>query len=117
MSSAFPQNFGYNLAVIGQFPQGEFKDEGVGTGLGLDFNIAWYPLDKIALGINFGGSQYGFSQREIPFNQWTNVGLIEETKNNMAYGNLLLKIIPFKGPVRIFGEGLIGIKNLNTMIK
>ena len=68
MSSAFSQNFGYNIALIGQFPQGEFKDEGVGTGLGLDFNIAWYPLDKIFWGLNFGGSEYGSSKRKIPFN-------------------------------------------------
>ena len=64
-----------------------------------------------------GGSQYGFAKREIPFNQWVSVGLIEETRNNMIHGNLVLRIIPFKGPVQIYGEVLGGFRNLNTDTK
>ena len=32
----------------------------------------------------------------------------------MYYGNLFIKLIPFKGPIKIFGEGLVGLKNLTT---
>jgi hypothetical protein len=35
----------------------------------------------------------------------------------MDYSNLLLKIIPIKGPIKIYGEGLIGLKNLSTTTK
>jgi len=117
VSLSFSQYFGGNFQVGGAFPKGELMNQEVPNALALDVNLKYYLNDYAAIGINFGGSQYGFSQREIPFNQWTNVGLIEETRNNMFHGNLLLKIIPFKGPVRIFGEGLIGIKNLNTTTK
>ena len=118
MSSAFSQNFGGNIAVIGQFPQGEFKDEGVATGLGLDLNIAWYPLDKIALGINFGGSQYGSSKRPIPFNYFTDlITITEKTTNDIMHGHLFIRLIPFHGYIRPYFEGLIGMKNLSTSTK
>lgn len=112
-----PSGLGGNISVMGAFPKGEFKDQEVPSAIGIDFNLLYYLNDYAAIGLNLGGSQYGFTQREIPYNQWTSVGLIEETRNNMGYGNLLLKIIPFKGPVKIYGEGLIGLKNLNTVTK
>ena len=118
MSSAFSQNFGGNIAVIGQFPQGEFKDEEVATGLGLDLNIAWYPLDKIALGLNFGGSRYGSSERQIPFHYSTDlITITEKTTNDIMHGHLFFRLIPFHGNVRPYFEGLIGMKNLSTSTK
>ena len=117
ISLSFSQYFGGNIQIGGAFPRGELMEQEVPNAFALDANLKYYLNDYAAIGLNFGGSQYGFSRRDIPFNQWTNVGLIEETRNNMSYGNLLLKIIPFKGPVKIFGEGLVGIKNLNTTTK
>tara|TARA_Y100001970_G_scaffold281918_1_gene393696 strand:+ start:957 stop:1679 length:723 start_codon:yes stop_codon:yes gene_type:complete len=117
ISLSFSQYFGGNISVGGALPQGEFKDQEVPNSFAIDINALYYINDYAAVGINLGGSQYGFTEREIPFNQWVAVGLIEETRNNMGYGNLLLKIIPFKGPVKIYGEGLIGLKNLNTTTK
>ena len=118
MSSAFSQNFGYNIALIGQFPQGEFKDEGVGTGLGLDLNIARYPLDKISWGLNFGGSRYGSSKRKIPFNIFSDlIFFTEKTTNDIMHGHLFLRLIPFHGNIRPYFEGLIGMKNLRTSTK
>ena len=118
MSSAFSQNFGYNFALIGQFPKGEFKDEGVGTGLGLDLNIAWYPLDKISWGLNFGGSRYGSSKRKIPFNFFSDlIFFTEKTTNDIMHGHLFLRLIPFHGNIRPYFEGLIGMKNLRTSTK
>jgi hypothetical protein len=118
IAPAFSQNFSYNIALIGQFPQCEFKDEGVGTGLGLDLNIAWYPLDKISWGLNFGGSEYGSSKRKIPFNFFSDlIFFSEKTTNDIMHGHFFLRLIPFNGDIRPYFEGLIGMKNLSTSTK
>ncbi len=117
ISTIFPQYFGGNITIGGAFPQREFKAQEVPASFAIDLNALYYINDYAAVGLNLGGSQYGFAEREIPFNQWVALGLIEETRNNMGYGNLLLKIIPFKGPVKIYGEGLVGLKNLSTTTK
>ena len=116
-SVSFSQYFGGNISIGGAFPQLEFKNQEVPPSLAIDLNALYYLNDYAAFGFNFGGSQYGYTEREIPFNQWVALGLIEETRNSMLYGNLLLKILPFKGPVKIYGEGLLGFKNLSTTTK
>jgi len=116
-SISFSQYFGGNISIGGAFPQGEFDAQEVPSSFAIDLNALYYLNDYAAFGFNFGGSQYGYTEREIPFNQWVALGLIEETRNSMLYGNLLLKILPFKGPVKIYGEGLLGFKNLNTTTK
>ena len=118
ISSAFSGNFGIDIALIGQLPKGEFKDEGVPTGFGLDINGLWYPSKQFGLGINVGISQYGNSERQIPFSYYTDlVTITEKTTNDLAYGHLLLKLIPFQGNVRPYFEGFLGMKNLFTSTK
>ena len=115
ISSAFSGNFGVDIALIGQLPKGEFKDEGVPTGFGLGINGLWYPSKQFGLGLNVGISQYGNSERQIPFSYYTDlITITEKTTNDLAYGHLLLKIIPFQGNVRPYFEGLWGMKNLST---
>ena len=46
ISCAFSKNFDGAIAFIGQFPQGEFKNEGVPTGFGLDINGLWIRQNK-----------------------------------------------------------------------
>ena len=118
ISSAFSGNFGIDIALIGQLPKGEFKDEGVPTGFGLDINGLWYPSKQFGLGLNVGISQYGNSERQIPFSYYTDlVTITEKTTNDLAYGHLLLKLIPFQGNVRPYFEGFLGMKNLFTSTK
>ena len=118
ISSAFSGNFGVDIALIGQLPKGEFKDEGVPKGFGLDINGLWYPSKQFGLGLNVGISQYGNSERQIPFSYYTDlVTITEKTTNDLAYGHLLLKLIPFQGKVRPYFEGLLGMKNLSTTTK
>lgn len=115
ISSAFSENFGVDIALIGQLPKGEFKDEGVPTGFGLGINGLWYPSKQFGLGLNVGISQYGNSERQIPFSYYTDlITITEKTTNDLAYGHLLLKIIPFQGNVSPYFEGLLGMKNLST---
>ena len=117
ITSLHAQGFGFDIGIGGHFPQGEFKDQEVPQSFALDLNGYYYFNGHAAIGLNLGGSQYGFSERDIPFNQWTSVGLIEQTRNNTFHGNLLLRIIPFKGPVQIYGEALGGFRNLYTETK
>ena len=118
ISCAFSGNFDGAIAFIGQFPQGEFKNEGVPTGFGLDINGLWHPSEQVGLGLNLGISQYGNSERKIPFSGYTDlITITEKTTNDLAYGHLLLKLIPFRGHVRPYFEGLLGIKNLSTTTK
>ena len=118
ISGAYSGGFGGSIAFIGQLPQGEFKDEGVPTGFGLDINGLWYPSKQFGLGLNVGISQYGNSERQIPFSYYTDlVTITEKTTNDLAYGHLLLKLIPFQGNVRPYFEGLLGMKNLFTSTK
>ena len=115
ISSAFSGNFGVDIALIGQLPKGEFKDEGVPIGFGLGINGLWYPSKQFGLGLNVGISQYGNSERQIPFSYYTDlITITEKTTNDLAYGHLLLKIIPFQGNVSPYFEGLLGMKNLST---
>ena len=115
ISSAFSGNFGVDIALIGQLPKGEFKDEGVPIGFGLGINGLWYPSKQFGLGLNLGISQYGNSERQIPFSYYTDlITITEKTTNDLAYGHLLLKIIPFQGNVSPYFEGLLGMKNLST---
>ena len=118
ISSAFSENFGVDIALIGQLPKGEFKDEGVPTGFGLDINGLWYPSKQFGLGLNVGISQYGNSERQIPFSYYTDlVTITEKTTNDLAYVHLLVRIVPFHGKVRPYFEGLLGMKNLSTTTK
>ena len=113
ISYAFSGNFDVAIAFIGQFPQGEFKNEGVPTGFGFDINGLWYPSGAVGLGLNLGLSQYGSSERKIPFSGYTDlITITEKTTNGLSYGHLLLKIIPFQGNVRPYFEGLLGKKIL-----
>ena len=111
----FSQDFNGNIAITGQLPQGEFKEEGVPKGIGVDINGMYYPVKALAFGLNFGGSSYGFSEREIPFSYYSSaVTITEKTSNEMSYGHLLFQIIPFQGNIKPYVEGLFGLKNLST---
>ena len=111
----YSQNIGGSLSLMVQLPQGEFKGQKVPPGFGLDINALYYPVKELGLGLNLGYSVYGYSQREIPFNYYTDlITITEKTTNEMGYGHLFFKIVPFHGNIKPHFEGLIGLKNLST---
>ncbi|MAE09999.1 MAG: hypothetical protein CMF78_02250 [Candidatus Marinimicrobia bacterium] len=118
ISSAFSGNFGVDIALIWQLPKGEFKDEGVPTGFGLDINGLWYPSNILGFGINLGGTRYGSSERPEP---WSNTipdfVVTVKTTNDLVYGHLLARVVPLQGEFRPYFEGLLGMKNLFTSTK
>jgi len=68
--------FGGNISFGGAFPQGEFRNQEIPAAIVLDMNLLYYLNDYAAIGLNLGGSQYGFSEREIPFNQWVALNMV-----------------------------------------
>jgi len=116
-SISFSQYYGGNISIGGALPQGEFQDQEVPASIAFDMNALYYINDYAAIGLNLGGAQYGYAEREGAMMSWSSVTVTEETRNSMGYGNLLLKILPFKGPVKIYAEGLLGLKNLSTIVK
>ena len=117
ISMIYPKG-GVDISIIGHFPQNEFKEAGVTTGIGLDFNGMYYFVDGMAFGLNLGGSVYYISKRSIPLNYYTDlISITEETSNNIGYGHLFFKIVPFQARIKPYFEGLIGMKNLNTKTK
>jgi len=114
-TSLSAQNFGGNIGLIGHFPQGEFKQEGVTTGLGLDINGMYYPVKKLAFGLNLGGSVYDYSEKQVPLSlTLPDIIVNKKTSKNIGYGHIFFRIIPFSGNIQPYMEGLIGAKNLYT---
>tara|TARA_Y100001970_G_scaffold289953_1_gene421908 strand:- start:282 stop:1028 length:747 start_codon:yes stop_codon:yes gene_type:complete len=111
----FSQNLNGNIGLMGQFPRGEFKEEGVNTGLGIDLNFMYYPVKELAFGLNLGGSNYGYSERKIPFSYYSSaVTITEKTSNEIFQGHLFFRLVPLQTNIKPYFEGLIGLKNLST---
>ena len=107
--------YAYSIGVLGLLPQNEFKDAGVTSGIGIDFNGVWYPINGMGVGLNFGGSIYDKSSREIPFSYYSDlITITEETENNILYGHLFFNVLPQWFRFRPSIEGLVGFKTLQT---
>ena len=109
-----------NIGLMGQLPKGEFKEQGVPMGFGIDFNGALYPIDVFGIGLNVGYGQYGSTARQEPFNTWISEVTVEvKTTNSVGHGNLFFKFAPFKKKWKVqpYFEGLVGMKHLSTKTK
>tara|TARA_X000001036_G_scaffold80028_1_gene71713 strand:+ start:1910 stop:2626 length:717 start_codon:yes stop_codon:yes gene_type:complete len=115
MTYLHSKNVGLDLSLVAQVPKGEFAEQEVPTGFGIDLNGLYFPVKELGFGLNLGYSVYGYSQREIPFNYFTNlVTITEKTTNELGYGHLFFRIVPFNGNIKPYFEGLVGLKNLST---
>ena len=106
-----------SVSIIGQFPKGEFSEQGVTPGLGLDLNLAIYPVNELGFGLNFGGSIYDRSERSIPFSYYSDlITITEQIDNTIFHGHVFFKIRPLasvqgKYNIQPYVEGLVGFKN------
>tara|TARA_Y100001934_G_C12257483_1_gene728265 strand:- start:110 stop:901 length:792 start_codon:yes stop_codon:yes gene_type:complete len=122
VSFIFSQGGAFNFSLIGHLPRGEFKEElkndsgNASNGWGIDFNGIYYINNYFGIGINGGNTVYGVTRRNIPFSYYTGsaITIEEETRNNIGYGHIFFKTVPFQTRVRPYFEGLIGLKNLYT---
>ena len=116
VSVLYSGQFQGSVGLIGQLPKGEFKDQEVPTGFGIDVNGLFYSNPYIGFGINIGYGQYGRSSRQIPFNYFTGSVTIEEkTTNAIGGGHVFFRIKPLsKTKIQPYTEGLVGAKHLTT---
>jgi len=118
----FAQTADGSISVIGHFPKGEFRDQGVTAGLGLDLNAAIYPIHELGFGLNLGGSIYDQSERSIPFSYYSDlITITERIENTILHGHMFFKIKPLAGMqkkynIQPYVEGLVGFKNLQTNV-
>ena len=116
ISTIIGNNFEGSIGLMGQFPKNEFKEQGVPTGLGVDFNGLIYPAPYIGFGLNLGYGEYGSSSRQIPFNYFSpGVTVEERTANAIGEAHLFFRIKPFyQLKIQPYIEGLVGLKHLST---
>ena len=118
----FSQSADGSVSVIGHFPKGEFKAQGVTTGLGFDLNATMYPVNELGFGLDFGGSIYNQAERNIPFSYYSDlITITERIENTILYGHMFFKIKPLGGMrekynIQPYLEGLVGFKNLQTNV-
>ena len=115
ISTLLAQNKAGSFSLISQLPQGEVKNQEVPAGFGFDINAIYYPVKELGFGLNAGYSMYGYSERQIPFNYYTDlVYVTEKTTNSIAYGHMFFRVVPFQSNIKPYIEGILGFKNLFT---
>ncbi|MEW5925236.1 MAG: outer membrane beta-barrel protein [Candidatus Zixiibacteriota bacterium] len=109
-------NFQGGLNLLLGFPQGDFKDELNKTGVGIGGEILYSPGKSIfGIGASLGFMVYGHEKSRVPFSPTVpNVFVEVSTDNNIFQGHLMLRVQPKNGPIRPYGEGLIGLNYLFT---
>lgn len=100
------------------FPQGEFADNVMNTGYGMDFQVCYrMGQSPVSIGGSLGFLTYGKETREEPFSDTVpDLLLTVDTTNNILLGDVLVRYQP--GPstraVRPYIEGVIGFNYLWT---
>ena len=109
-------NFQGGINLLLGFPQGDFKDEIDKTGVGIGGEFIYSPGNSLfGIGASLGFMVYGHETRSEPFSYTIpNVFVDVTTDNNIFLGHLLVRIQPKLGPIRPYGEGLIGMNYLYT---
>jgi hypothetical protein len=98
------------VGFLTSYPQGEFKDHVDHAGFGAELH-GGYHFGKVPLmlGGEIGIMSYGSTSREEPFSTTIpDVTVRVETSNNIAHGNLFLRLQPDEGVVRPYAEGVFG---------
>lgn len=109
-------NFQGGVNLLLGFPQGDFKDEVDKTGVGIGGEFLYTPGNSFfGIGASLGFMVYGHETHREPFSSTIpNVFVDVTTDNNLIQGHLLFRVQPKTGPIRPYGEGLIGFNYLFT---
>jgi hypothetical protein len=109
-------NFAGALHFSVGIPQGDLGDHIEKEAYGLDGQIFYSPQKSpFAAGLDFSWMRYGSESRREPFSTTIPDVTVEvSTSNNIAQGFLVLRGQLPKGPIRPYGDALVGFNYLYT---
>lgn len=112
-------NFAGGLHFNAGFPQGDFKDQIDKNAYGVGGQIFYAPSNSpLAIGLEFGWMNYGHEHRKEPLSTTVpDITVDLNTDNNIVQGFLILRGQMPRGPIRLYGDGLIGFNYLFTETK
>jgi hypothetical protein len=106
------------------FPQGDFKSKVSDIGFGGNFELGYAPPEMpIAAGLQLGYVVYGSKTYTTQFSEFVPVSVDVDVTNSIGLLHLFVRMMPPKGDVRPYVEGLLGgslfttsstVKNRNT---
>jgi hypothetical protein len=114
--ASFAQNITTGLGLVVSVPQGEFGEKLDDAGIGLGASVAYrIPSTPIHFGIEGNIMTYGAETRREAFSpNIPDVTVEVETSNNIATGNLFLRIQPEMEIVSPYIDGFAGFNYLFT---
>ncbi len=100
----------------GGFPQGEMKDNIDRNAFGLGGQFFYSPQKSpLAIGLDLGWMNYGNESRREPFSTTIpDVTVNVETSNNIVQAFFVLRGQMPEGPIRLYGDALVGFNYLYT---
>jgi hypothetical protein len=113
------QNFLGGLHFNVGFPHGDFKTQLGRNAYGAGGQFFFFPRNfPLAIGVEGGWMNYGSESRREPFSTTIpDVTVDVNTSNNLVQGFLIGRIQLPKGPIRPYGDYLIGFNYLFTETK
>ncbi|HOP06469.1 MAG TPA: hypothetical protein PLF13_04170 [candidate division Zixibacteria bacterium] len=115
-SAGATQNFLGGVHFNAGFPQGDFDDQIDRNAYGLGGQIFFAPdHSPFGIGLEVGWMNYGNESRREPFSTTIPDVTVEvETSNNLVQGFLIFRGRIPNGPIRPYGDALIGLNYLFT---
>ena len=112
-------NFAAGLYFNAGFPQGDFKDQIDRNAYGLSGQAFYAPSKSpLAIGLELGWMNYGNEKRREPFSTTIPDVTVEvTTSNNIVQGFFILRGQTPTGPIRLYGDALVGLNYLFTETK
>jgi len=108
----------FQFGINGQlaFPQDEFKNNAADIGGGFGFDFIYDPRSlPFGFGASLGFIFYGYeSYREIVSTSAADFEADVSTTNSIFTGHLMFRFQPYRGKIRPYIEGLIGLNYLTT---
>lgn len=113
---SFAQDVNADLGFMVSIPQGEFREKVKDPGFGLNANVDYrIPGSPVYAGIEGGFVTYGSETRREPFSpNIPDVTVEVENSNNIALGNIFLRLQPDMDVVTPYIDGFVGINYLFT---
>lgn len=115
-AASFAQDVTAGLGLMVSVPQGEFAEKVDDPGFGLGGHFAYrFPSSPVHIGLEGDFVTYGTETRREPFSpNIPDVTVEVETSNNIAMGNLFLRIQPEMEVFSPYIDGFVGFNYLFT---